>query len=83
MSVDMRFSEYRSVFPCSVAVLLAEAGEERWGFAGGVEVREVGEAGHAEDGGAFFALLGGDDGDAARQGHRVVPERNGRAVKQA
>ena len=83
MSVDMRFSECRSVFPCSVAVLLAEAGEEGRGFARCVEVREVGEAGHAEDGGAFLTRFCGDDGDAARQGHRMVPERDGRAVKQA
>ena len=32
MSVDMRFSECRSVFPCSVAVLLAEAGGRRTGL---------------------------------------------------
>ena len=83
MSVDMRFSECRSVFPCSVAVLLAEAGEEGRGFARCVEVREVGEAGHAENGGAFLTLFCGDDGDAARQGHRMVPERDGRAVEQA
>ena len=83
MSVDMRFSECRSVFPCSVAVLFAEAGEEGRGFARCVEVREVGEAGHAEDSHAFLAFLCGDDGDAARQGHRMVPERDGRAVEQA
>ena len=40
----------------TVAVLLAEAGEERRGFAGCVEVREVGEAGHAEDSHAFLAF---------------------------
>ena len=83
MSVDMRFSECRSVFPRSVSVLLAEAGEEGRGFTRCVEVREVGEAGHAEDGGAFLTLFCGDDGDAARQGHRMVPERDGRAVEQA
>lgn len=83
MSVDMRFSECRSVFPRSVSVLLAEAGEEGRGFARCVEVREVGEAGHAEDSHAFLAFLCGDDGDAARQGHRMVPERDGRAVEQA
>ena len=61
MSVDMRFSECRSVFPRSVAVLF----------------------GHAEDSHAFLTLFCGDDGDAARQGHRMVPERDGRAVEQA
>ena len=64
MSVDMRFSECRSVFPRSVSVLLAEAGEEGRGFTRCVEVREVGEAGHAEDGLAGRALFGRDDGDA-------------------
>ena len=79
----MRFSECRSVFPCSVAVLLAEAGGKRRSLSGGVEVREIAEAGHAEDGSARLALFAGDDGDAAGQRNGVVPENDRGAVEQA
>ena len=62
---------------------LAEAGGKRRSLSGGVEVREIAEAGHAEDGSARLALFAGDDGDAAGQRDGVVPEDDRGAVEQA
>ena len=62
---------------------LAEAGGKRRSLSGGVEVREIAEAGHAKDGSARLALFAGDDGDAAGQRDGVVPEDDRGAVEQA
>ena len=52
------------IFAGAVAVALAESGGEGRGFSGSVQMGEVSEAGHAEDGLAGHALFGRDDGDA-------------------
>lgn len=52
------------IFPGAVAVALAESGGEGRGFSGSVQMGEVSEAGHAEDGLAGLTLFGRDDGDA-------------------
>ena len=53
------------------------AGIEGGRLTGGVEMRKVAEARHAEYGDAGLTLLGGEHGDAARQSDGVVPQRYG------
>ena len=58
------------------------AGIEGGRLTGGVEMRKVAEARHAEHGDPRLTLFGGEHGDAARQSDGVVPQRYGRDAEQ-